>query len=153
MPVNDPRPDGRKLPRVSGGAKVFLAAFFAVHYGFFCFGHQQFVIGMFGDGRSVTDIISDPMIGVGLLAIAGSHLFSFFSNYLGTGENQRMSASMLMTRPYGRIIVLHMTIIVGGFLVMLADSPVLLLVALVVIKTVVDLRQHARERDLLTRQS
>ena len=159
--------EGRKLPRVRGGTqmalaasaavrvgragKAFLAVFFAVHYGFFCFGHQQFVIGMFGDGRSVGDVIADPVIGIGLLAIGGSHLFSFFSNYLGKGENRRMSAAMLMTRPYGRIIVLHITIIVGGFLVMLADSPVLLLVALVVIKTVVDLWQHDRERGLLAR--
>ena len=151
--ADDPRLRGRKLPRVNGSAKVFLASFFAVHYGLFCWGHQQFVIGLFGDGRSVVDVISDPVIGVGLLAIAGSHLFSFFKNYIGGGENQRTTAAALMKRPYGRIIVLHVTIIVGGFLVMLADSPVLLLVALVVIKTLVDLWQHDRERGLLAAQA
>ncbi|MDJ0918927.1 MAG: DUF6498-containing protein [Woeseiaceae bacterium] len=152
---DDPRRQGAKVERlgqvkqVGGAAKIFLAAFFTVHYGMFCFGHQQFVIGMFGDGRSAGELIADPVIGLGLLAIAGSHLFSFFKNYLGGGEYQRMSAASLMTRPYGRIIVLHITIIVGGFLVMLADSPVLLLIALIVIKTAVDLRQHDRERGLL----
>lgn len=146
---DDPRFRGHKLPRVGGPAKLFLAGFFTVHYGLFCWGHQQFVIGMFGDGRSVTDVISDPVIGIGLLAITGSHLFSFFKNYVAGGENERTTAATLMKRPYGRIIVLHVTIIVGGFLVMLADSPVLLLVALVVIKTIVDLWQHDRERGLL----
>ncbi|MDJ0760486.1 MAG: DUF6498-containing protein [Woeseiaceae bacterium] len=149
---DDPRLRGHnigQLGKEGGAAKLFLAAFFAVHYGLFCFGHQQFVIGLFGDGRSAVDLVSDPVIGIGLLAIAGSHLFSFFKNYLGGGENKRMSAAMLMTRPYGRIIVLHITIIIGGFLVMLADSPVLLLVALIGIKTFVDLRQHDRERGLL----
>lgn len=149
VPPDDPRLRGRKLPRVGGPAKIFLAGFFAVHYGLFCWGHQQFVIGLFADGRSVSDVIADPVIGVGLLAIAGSHLFSFFKNYLAGGEGRRTSAATLMKRPYGRIIVLHVTIIIGGFLVMLADSPVLLLVALVVIKTVVDLWQHDRERGLL----
>ncbi len=146
---DDPRLQGQKSPKKPGGAKIFLAVFFTVHYGLFCWGHQQFVIGMFGDERSVAEVMADPVIGIGILAIAGSHLFSFFKNYIDGGENQRVSAATLMTRPYGRIIVLHVTIIIGGFLVMLAGSQVLLLVALIAVKTIVDFRQHGRERGLL----
>ena len=135
--------------RFAMGASLFLAAFFVVHYGFFCWGHLQFLVGFFGDGQSIETVLADPMIWVSVLAIAASHLYSYFHNFIGGGEFRRTSTARLMSRPYGRIVVLHVSIIAGGFLVMTLGSNIFLLVVLVVVKTVVDLRQHERERTML----
>ncbi len=51
-----------------------------------------------------------------------------------------------MMRPYGRIIVLHIAIIFGGFLTMALGDPTWMLVILILLKTLVDLAMHGRER-------
>ena len=43
-----------------------------------------------------------------------SHGVSYWWNYLHGGEYRRMSAAQLMFAPYGRLLVLHMTIILGA---------------------------------------
>jgi hypothetical protein len=50
-----------------------------------------------------------------------------------------------MMAPYRRIIVMHLTIIFGGWLVLLLETPAPALALLVALKTVVDLRAHRRE--------
>ena len=56
--------------------------------------------------------------------------------------------AQLMQRPYGRIIILHVTIIAGGFLVTVLDNPFWMLPVLVVVKTSIDLRMHLAEREI-----
>jgi hypothetical protein len=50
-----------------------------------------------------------------------------------------------MIGPYKRIVVMHFTILVGGALVMLLDTPLPALVLLVLLKTAVDSHLHRRE--------
>jgi hypothetical protein len=50
-----------------------------------------------------------------------------------------------MAKPYGRVIVLHFTILVGGFGAMALGSPVWALVVLIAVKVALDLRAHLRE--------
>ena len=47
---------------------------------------------------------------------------------------------------YGRVIVLHMTIILGAFAVAFVGAPIGALVVMVVLKTAVDLSAHLAER-------
>jgi len=51
-----------------------------------------------------------------------------------------------MGQPYGRVVVLHMTVLFGGWIVMTLGSPLAALVLLVVLKTAADLRAHKAER-------
>lgn len=51
-----------------------------------------------------------------------------------------------MGAPYPRIVVMHLTIIVGGMLAMALGAPVYALVVLLGAKTLVDLAAHRRER-------
>jgi hypothetical protein len=51
-----------------------------------------------------------------------------------------------MSEPYKRIIVMHLTIIFGGFLVMMLDNKLPALVLMIVLKVGVDLRAHLGER-------
>lgn len=134
-------------------AKLFIIPFFLVHYGGFCFGHGIFVFALFNEAGEFGDDLLGAVpalltggLGLSLALLAASHLFSFVTNFLIGGEFRRTSASALMVRPYGRIIALHVTIIIGGFLAMAFGDHLLLLGVLVVLKTFVDLAMHGRER-------
>lgn len=136
----------------TGRSRFFLIPFFAVHYGIFCYGHLMAVIGFFTDpdpNLGTTDSLAElwqPSFWIVVAAIAGSHLFSFFSNFIGKDERQRTTPSMLMQRPYGRIVVMQIAIVVGAGLVNLFGSPLPLLLVLIGAKTVLDLKLHEKER-------
>jgi len=68
------------------------------------------------------------------LALAVSHTISFFVNYIGKGEYRQTSLQRLMVQPYTRVIILHITVLIGGFLVMLLGSPVVGLILLIALK-------------------
>jgi hypothetical protein len=88
-------------------------------------------------------------LGWAIAALCASHAFSFFHNYLAGGEYRNVALPQLMMRPYGRIVLLHLTIIFGGMLVMALGSPVAALVLLVTLKTAIDLGAHMVERKKL----
>jgi len=51
----------------------------------------------------------------------------------------------LMVQPYGRIVVLHLTILGGAFLATALGETAVVLALLVVLKVIVDLRAHWRQ--------
>ena len=143
----------KNIPSVTGVAlKFFLIPFFIVHYGMFCSGHLMAVLGIFSDtgmnlgaGSSLSQLWQTSFW-VAVTAIAGSHLFSFFTNYIGGGEYKRANLVLLMQRPYGRIVVMHVAIVFGAGLVMWLGSPLPMLLILIVAKAILDLRLHEKER-------
>jgi len=147
----------------SDRSKWFLMVFFTVHYGFFCFGHLTALIGLFGESLSVSNawdyFFAAPIAGgpgghwqtmqwIAAACIAASHLFSYFGNFIAAGEYRRTTVNKLMTRPYGRIMVLHVSIILGAALIEWLGSPVAMLAVLVAAKIGLDLRYHLSERKL-----
>jgi hypothetical protein len=133
--------------------KLFLIPFFCVHYGMFTFVHGMFVLALFGgnkfgglSGATLVNAVRGAGLTVPVAALVASHGFSFFHNYLGGGEYQRVLLPVLMFRPYGRIVVLHLTVLLGGFLVMALGAPVVAIVLLVGLKTAIDLGAHLKER-------
>ena len=82
---------------------------------------------------------------IGAAALFLSHGASFLVNYIGNHEYQRTSAARQAAAPYGRVIVLHMTILFGGFVIALLGAPIGALLVLVVAKTILDLGLHRRE--------
>lgn len=83
---------------------------------------------------------------IGAAALFLSHGASFLLNYIGSGEYLRTSAPRQMMSAYGRVIVLHMTILVGAFVVAILGAPIGALIVLVILKTGFDLGLHRRER-------
>jgi hypothetical protein len=143
-----------------------LAVFFWFHSGIFWFVHGVFVVVLFGGAATGRGIFGAGLGGlgpfnvltlaradaelpgglwgtVGLLAI--SHGISFVNNFIGRGEYQRITPQEQMMQPYQRVILLHVTVLAGGFVVMLLGQPLLALVLLVLLKTAVDLRAHIQE--------
>ena len=134
------------------GIKGFLIPFFIVHYGVFCYGHLSAVVGIFSDRGlhggllGAVPPLSDLAFWALVASIFASHLFSFFANFIGKGEYRRTGVAALMHRPYGRIVVMHITVIFGAGLVMWLDNPLPMLVVLVAAKIILDLKLHNRER-------
>jgi len=134
--------------------KACLVPFFLVHFGGFTYIHGVLVVAFFGPKTAqpfdlltaVPAAIRANQLGWGLVSLVLSHGFSFYWNYLKSDEYQRASLNALMAQPYGRVMVLHMTVLFGGWVVMLLGSPLFALVVLVALKTAADWRAHQAER-------
>jgi len=74
-----------------------------------------------------------------------SHGASFFLNYLGKREYLTTSAARQMFAPYARVVMLHVTIIFGAFLIAFLGAPIGALIVLVIVKTAFDLGLHLRQ--------
>ena len=134
-------------------AALALSAFFTVHYGMFTAVHGVFIVGLFGEpelGRSVNGLFAplSRMIGY-LLADRDGWLAAVlitvlqgaaFARWLGTAGNQIVALPSLMFAPYGRIVILHITIIVSGVLVLALKAPVAGALLLVTLKLLFDLK-------------
>jgi hypothetical protein len=148
------------------------ALFFAIHYGIFWTVHGVFVFTLplfagFSSAFSQPQLIQLPdgtfgvldqashsafgeiawaSVAIGAVAMVISHGASFFLNYIGQGEYKRATPLGQMAAPYGRVVVLHVTILIGAFAIAFLGAPIVLLVILVVLKSALDLRLHLAER-------
>ncbi len=137
-------------------AKAFMVPFFCVHYGLFTYVHGVFVFLLIGGqkpqsgfGLSVPTVLAalrEQGLAWAVVALIVSHGFSFLHNYVAGGEYLRISLQQLMSQPYGRVVVLHLAVLGGGFLILSLGSPVGALVILIALKTALDLRAHLAER-------
>jgi hypothetical protein len=135
-------------------AKLFLIPFFTFHYGMFTMVHGIFVLALFGpDGghfspspAAFLGAVRGAGIGYAALAVLLSHGFSFAHNYIAGGEFRSASLPQLMMQPYARVMVLHVTILLGGFAAKAAGAPLGALILLIALKTLIDLRAHLAER-------
>ncbi|MBN2592164.1 MAG: hypothetical protein JXA81_01555 [Sedimentisphaerales bacterium] len=149
--------------------KLFLIPFFIVHYGGFTAIHGFFVLALFHDGgqgppmgrmdwpcflvfvQMLFNVVKymysvvPSQVRLAVLALFVSHGVSFVQNYLLKREYTTARPDKLMGSPYGRVVVMHIAIIAGGFLTMVAGSPAPLLVVLVGLKTILDVNLHNRE--------
>jgi hypothetical protein len=131
--------NGRPVTEASRSAVV---QFFVVHYGLFTVVHGVFVWTFFGArfSGSLRDL------GLATLGLACSHGISYRRNFIGQGESLKVSFAALFWQPYSRVIVMHLTTLLGGVLAQAMDSPVPALISLVLLKTAVDLLAHLSEQ-------
>jgi hypothetical protein len=147
----------RALVRVAGIAagvtRVALVPFFIFHYGMFWAVHGIFVF-LLPVFASAAGSAAQPgafgALDLGALVtatagLAASHVISFFTNWIGRREYLGVTPQAQMLSVYGRVVVLHVTILGGAALVGLLGTPVAALVLLVVLKTGLDLFFHVRE--------
>ena len=159
--------------RGSLAEKIGKSFFFCLHYGMFCLVHGVFVATLFlpreqqgamytaptwpgplvllqplWQGASAMGLFSPRALLLPLLALIVSHGVSFYTNYLRNGRYLRSRPDDSFMRPYGRMFLLHVFIIGGGFFVA-QHAAVLPLAALVVGKTVMDLLLHRRSNRAL----
>jgi hypothetical protein len=93
------------------------------------------------------DVFSRDHLWWCVAALASSHLWSFAVNYIGRGEYRRTAVPILMFAPYARIVVLHIAILLGGFVAFALGSNFFVLALLIAGKTLLDLSLHLVERE------
>ncbi len=138
---------------VNAMARAGVATFFCVHYGIFWFVHGVFVLalpafGAIGGSSDIVDGMKPAAILVALVALVAlviSHGVSFWFNYLGHGEYRTANPMTQMYVPYGRLVVLHVTIIVGAIAISFFGAPAIVVAILVGLKTLLDLGFHLAE--------
>lgn len=135
--------------------KLFMASFFTIHYGIFTWAHGLFIVEIFAQQEPPDmQIPSFALVVYALQTFAllipaffllGSHLFSLVINYYKGGEYRRTNTGELMSKPYGRVVILHVTVLVGGFIAQALGEPLMALVVLVILKVMIDIAAHDRE--------
>lgn len=137
---------------------LHLVPFFVIHFGGFMFGHLMLLLTFFG--REWLDKINTPEdfvhhfliargLWVALLALFVSHGVSFYLNVLlpwwrGTAERPGQPQSVMMA-PYGRVIVMHVTLLFGAALAAVFKTPTAAFVLLIALKIFIDVSAHVRK--------
>jgi len=158
-----------RMLTTGGVHALFQIAFFCLHYGGFCAIHGLFVLKLtgFADLDQAVPVAyhwPGPLVVLekfvtlaqqilaaapeqflwACLALLISHGASFLLLFIGQQEFRHTTVNKLMTAPYKRIALLHIAVIAGGFLVKQLGSPLGLLLALVALKTGMDIMLHIR---------
>jgi hypothetical protein len=166
-----------KMLVVSPLGALGMGTFFAIHYGGFCAVHGLFIASILLD-EGIDPMPDEPwplflvfpqlLVNVvrqvleyappewlfAFAALYVSHGVSFVVNFLFGRERDELSLKQLMSAPYGRIVLLHIAILLGGFAVMSLGQPVAMLAVLVLLKLGLDAGLHLREhRALAARQA
>ncbi len=126
--------------------------FFIIHYGGFTFAHGLILFSLFGPQNkspgklelfdSIQGLLAQPLLWVAGVGLFIHHFISYLINFLGTGEYLEKTVQNLLFEPYGRVVVLHLAIIFGGFWVHRTGEPVWALVLLVALKTSLEFGAH-----------
>lgn len=143
---------------VNLGVALFTAPFFFVHYGAFCYGHGVFLNAFARDNTDFPGPVgliewafgTAPQMVWFVGAIAAVSAVYFVVDFIGRGEYRTSNPSAEMFAPYGRIVTLHVAIILGAGLAFALDEPlfgVLLLILIRVMFGVVVTVLRRRKRD------
>lgn len=136
---------------------VFLSCFFTVHYGGFMFGHAMFIFVLFFKNQLVggpvelvssmlSNIISLNGFVAAFIALFVSHGYGFFAYFIRDKIYLDHEPQDFMIRPYGRIVVMHITIIIGGMIAMIMKWNLGLIIVWVALKMIVDIRLTENSR-------
>lgn len=145
---------------VAGAAAFFLVPFFCFHYGAFCWGHGIF-IATFADqtlGLPSPQGLIAWALGTGphmlwfLGAILAVNLVFFLADFIGRGDITRVKLDAEMTAPYGRIVTLHIAIILGAIFAFGTDEPLLGVFLLILIRVAFGILLAVRRRMKRDRQ-
>jgi hypothetical protein len=139
------------------GESLAVTVFFCVHYGLFCAVHGIFVATLFGGIRN-TPHLSDPlflMLGrigsdrIGVLVVVAMVVAAALDAWramAAVDADDPRAVSRIMSEPYGRIVVLHVVLIAGGFLMAMLHLPSVAALLLVAFKLVYDLHLLRRRQ-------
>ena len=142
-----------KIAIVGKLAALVAAPFFVGHFGGFMAGHFLLIYSLFlrglmparAPGATAELWAIFVPIWTSIAALFISHGVSFVTNFIGQREYEGASVKALMTAPYNRIIVMHLTLIFGGWIVLLIGMPTGALVLCSLLKTALDLHAHRKE--------
>lgn len=149
-----------RMAIVGRWSAAFRLPFFCVHFGIFMGGHLLILRELFADaavqqaqsfGEAMARIVLGSGLWVAFIAMLVSHGISFYINFLkprrsggGSADPQSRNLDMIMMAPYGRVIVMHLTILFGAALVQVFQTKTAAFVLLVALKIATDVAAHVR---------
>jgi hypothetical protein len=149
-----------RMAIVGRWAAAFLLPFFCIHFGGFMAGHFFFLWALFADeaarqapgfGEAMRRIVLDSGLWVAVVAMFISHGVSFYLNFLKPWRSGRLGADpknrdldKIMMTPYGRVVVMHLTILFGAALMQVFQTKAAAFVLLIALKVTADIAAHVR---------
>lgn len=134
---------GRTARSLVGAPNREVVSFFVTFYGVFWLTHGLFLF-----------VVVPPMLGtesvngrgvvVATIALCISHTVSYRLGYVGGAAYERAGPVTVMAEPTDRLMVLHVTIVLGGIVVAILGLPIIALVVMMVAKTIVDFSERDR---------
>jgi hypothetical protein len=135
-------------------AKIMIAGFFAMHYGLFHLVYIIFIVGFAYSEGFPLDLLGGL---IGALLFFGNHLYSY-RFYKDADENitetesgislrsAGISIADIFSKPYTRIIPIHLTIMAGAVIShLITEGPfqnIFILLIFMVLKTIMDVIAH-----------
>lgn len=138
---------GNKQVLPTKATAISSGVFFLFHYGFFHLIYAVF-LGSFSSSSNSDNNTHDVKF---ILVSAGIFLVSYLIEFLNSKKedsNELPNIGLIMFAPYARIIPMHLTIILGGFIgaagsFFSSDTNVAVIVLFISLKTIVDLITHS----------
>jgi len=123
---------------------AFLAPFFVVHFGGFMAGHLFFLVFFFTfkNHEPFFEQFDGPLaqfwwlVATNFLGLLLGYTISFIEFLHQSVKTVKLE--FLFFSPYPRILIMHFTIIFGGIILLMFDTPVFALIVLILAKVVVD---------------
>lgn len=142
--------------RISSFQALGPIVMFIMHFGFFLFLHFLFLTFVYGqDYRPHTIIPPVSVVApiflalrISIISLFLNHGIAFVKEVVGDYVDQKIDPFWMMMRPYGRIILLQVTLILGSFLIAHFQQPVLGLVLLISLKTLVEIALSLKREDI-----
>lgn len=129
--------------------RLFITLFFLVHYGIFTTVHGAFVMTLFDRSKSSSSpnpyrelahqISTEPLMAMGVTLLVLTYAVETVRGIQQLKAFPKDPGS-IMAEPYSRIAVLHLVLILGGFLITILHQPWIALVLLTLGKAILDLR-------------
>lgn len=116
----------------TAGSAAVVGCFFVVHYGVFCLGHLIFALSLAADfiesdggggGDIVSRTLGDPGFLWAVLGLTVVHVVMQVRDWWMVRAWRDASPSLEMFKPYGRIFVLHLTVLLGAWLMLALHAP------------------------------
>lgn len=143
------------------------AIFFIIHYGAFMAGHLLFIflISFFAGHRYGDAFYGfSSEMALSLAALFLSHGYSFIKNFILKEEYKKKTIGDLMGDPYSRIILMHLTLILGVFSSVIIFSvldfmkiklwaggiaEIIVASFFIALKIMFDIKSHKKEHELM----
>lgn len=148
---------GNKQPPPTRSVAISSAVFFLFHYGFFHFIYAFFLGGF----SEISNTGTSSGGTVFLLISAATFFISYLIEFINSNKEKSdvlPNIGYIMFAPYARIIPMHFTIILGGFVGAMGaffstDTNLTIIILFTGIKTIVDLITHSVDFSKLTKHN